>query len=67
MANEIETDDKRRSGRKCPICGKPAVARYQPFCSPRCQTIDLARWIGGNYRIPSEEDESATDDDTSTR
>ena len=32
-----------------------------PFCSPRCKTIDLGRWLGERYCIPSEEgeDESA--------
>jgi uncharacterized protein len=47
----------------CPICGKPSQARFRPFCSARCQTIDLARWIGGNYRVPTQEDEPPTDDD----
>ena len=40
---------------KCPICGKPASERHRPFCSQRCATIDLARWIAGDYRVPSEE------------
>ena len=22
-----------------------------PFCSPRCKTIDLGRWLGGAYRV----------------
>ena len=22
-----------------------------PFCSPRCQTIDLGRWLGQRYRV----------------
>jgi len=39
---------------RCPICGKATLLRFRPFCSARCQTMDLARWIGGNYRIPSE-------------
>jgi endogenous inhibitor of DNA gyrase (YacG/DUF329 family) len=25
-----------------------------PFCSPRCQTIDLGRWLGERYRIVPE-------------
>jgi endogenous inhibitor of DNA gyrase (YacG/DUF329 family) len=25
-----------------------------PFCSPRCKTIDLGRWLGESYRIPVE-------------
>lgn len=40
---------------KCPVCGKPATARYSPFCSKRCADIDLARWLGGEYRIPTDE------------
>ncbi|HXQ52371.1 MAG TPA: DNA gyrase inhibitor YacG [Stellaceae bacterium] len=41
--------------RPCPICGKPADAKFRPFCSARCRTIDLGRWIDGRYRIPSED------------
>jgi endogenous inhibitor of DNA gyrase (YacG/DUF329 family) len=37
----------------CPICGKPADAHYRPFCSKRCADIDLHRWLGGVYAIPS--------------
>jgi uncharacterized protein len=48
--------------RPCPVCGKPASRRYRPFCSARCQTIDLARWIGGNYRVPSADDAPGDDD-----
>ena len=39
----------------CPICGKPATQRHKPFCSQRCATIDLARWITGSYRVPTDE------------
>jgi hypothetical protein len=42
-------------GRSCPICGKPAEPRFRPFCSARCKTIDLGRWLGGRYAVPSEE------------
>lgn len=40
--------------RPCAICGKPAVARYKPFCSARCADIDLGRWLKGSYVIPGE-------------
>jgi endogenous inhibitor of DNA gyrase (YacG/DUF329 family) len=30
---------------------------YFPFCSGRCKTIDLGRWLGETYRIPAEEPE----------
>lgn len=42
------------SAKPCPICGKPAVQRYKPFCSARCADIDLGRWLKGNYVIPGE-------------
>ena len=35
----------------CPICGKPTLAESRPFCSRRCADVDLARWLGGGYRI----------------
>jgi endogenous inhibitor of DNA gyrase (YacG/DUF329 family) len=45
---------------KCPACGKPAVARFAPFCSVRCQQIDLGRWLKGDYVIPGKPDEDRT-------
>ena len=70
----------------CPICKKAfspptpvsAEARRVPrpaFCSDRCRTIDLGRWLTADYRIgapPDEEDldegprVSAADDPTSS-
>ncbi|MCT4555417.1 MAG: DNA gyrase inhibitor YacG [Pelagimonas sp.] len=37
----------------CPICAKATDAKYRPFCSRRCADIDLAKWLGGDYAIPS--------------
>jgi uncharacterized protein len=42
-------------GRPCPLCGKPAVARHRPFCSPRCAMLDLGRWLDGDYRVATGE------------
>lgn len=39
----------------CPICERPAVARYRPFCSKRCADVDLGRWLDGSYRLPAVE------------
>jgi hypothetical protein len=51
----------------CPICGKPVVATYRPFCSRRCADIDLGRWLTESYRIPAEEvDETEHDPDDPT-
>ena len=39
-------------GRPCPVCGEAAAAPHHPFCSARCQDVDLGRWLKGNYAIP---------------
>jgi uncharacterized protein len=49
----------------CPICGKPALPDYRPFCSRRCADVDLGRWLTESYRIPASEDEAEEPDDTS--
>jgi endogenous inhibitor of DNA gyrase (YacG/DUF329 family) len=49
--------------RKCPICGKPAVEAFKPFCSKRCADVDLNRWLTGNYVIPARDDEPGDDRD----
>ena len=46
---------KQAGGRGCPICGKPPVERFRPFCSGRCADIDLHRWFQGSYAIPAVE------------
>jgi endogenous inhibitor of DNA gyrase (YacG/DUF329 family) len=43
----------------CPICEKPAEARYRPFCSKRCADVDLGKWLTGSYAVPSERPEEA--------
>ncbi|PPQ35301.1 DNA gyrase inhibitor YacG [Rhodopila globiformis] len=48
MAKEPET----KSLPPCPVCGRPAAAAHRPFCSARCQEVDLGRWLSGVYRIP---------------
>jgi uncharacterized protein len=42
---------------RCPICERefergeaPAI----PFCSERCRLVDLGRWLGESYAVPSE-------------
>ena len=49
----------------CPICGRamegqsPKVWPQFPFCSARCKTIDLGRWLRESYRLPAEEKDGA--------
>ncbi len=52
-----------KSPRSCPICGKPAVAQYRPFCSARCQDVDLNRWLSGAYRAPAAEAPKGPEDE----
>ncbi len=42
---------------RCGICGRPfdfAASRHRPFCSERCQQVDLGRWLGESYGFPVE-------------
>jgi endogenous inhibitor of DNA gyrase (YacG/DUF329 family) len=43
--------------KRCPICGKPAVAEFRAFCSRRCADVDLNRWLTGVYAVPGKADE----------
>jgi endogenous inhibitor of DNA gyrase (YacG/DUF329 family) len=43
----------------CPICGKPLVEQFRPFCSRRCADVDLHRWLGGSYGIPAAEQDDS--------
>ncbi|PVZ88864.1 DNA gyrase inhibitor YacG [Serratia sp. S1B] len=51
---------------KCPTCGKAIVwgeiSPYRPFCSKRCQLIDLGEWADEEKRIPSSNELSESED-----
>jgi hypothetical protein len=40
---------------RCPICGRPRVHEFRPFCSARCRDVDLGRWFGEVYTVPAAE------------
>lgn len=50
----------------CPTCGQSVVwnksSPYRPFCSKRCQLIDLGEWADEEKRIPSSGDLNDSDD-----
>lgn len=53
---------------KCPICHQETTWQNnptRPFCSERCQLMDLGKWADGDYRISgnpiSELDKDAAD------
>jgi endogenous inhibitor of DNA gyrase (YacG/DUF329 family) len=49
------TDGVRVSSPRCVRCGKPVAPRFRPFCSQRCSDIDLGAWLGGTYRVLTDE------------
>ncbi len=58
----------------CPTCQRqlpdvPANFRWRPFCSSRCQTIDLGNWLGETYRFsrPVTDDDEVNPLDDNTR
>jgi endogenous inhibitor of DNA gyrase (YacG/DUF329 family) len=56
----MSEDETGKAKRPCPICGKPRVEAYRPFCSKRCADVDLGRWLGEVYTVPvveSDDDE----------
>jgi uncharacterized protein len=54
---------------RCPVCNRefdPAVTLAVPFCSERCRTIDLGRWLGEAYSLPAVPDPEADEKPEST-
>ena len=60
----------RPRGSRCPTCGEmfdPLITPVMPFCSERCQQIDLGRWFDEEIGLPVEpenefNEEHASDD-----
>lgn len=48
------------SNKGCPICGQPPQEKFKPFCSARCADVDLHRWLGGVYRVETDERDGET-------
>jgi uncharacterized protein len=44
--------------RRCPLCRRETSWEnnpWRPFCSERCQLIDLGKWASEEYRVPQAE------------
>ena len=61
--NAVAAGEKADGGKPCPICRKPRVLAYRPFCSKRCCDVDLARWMKGTYAIPVKASADADDEE----
>ncbi|UAY92749.1 DNA gyrase inhibitor YacG [Pectobacterium polaris] len=56
---------------KCPTCKRAVIwdetSIYRPFCSKRCQLIDLGEWADEEKRIPSDDMVSDSEDWSETQ
>ncbi len=52
MIDSVSNSEKPAQVR-CRTCGEMIAndAPHFPFCSDRCQMVDLGKWFDGNYRI----------------
>ena len=57
MTEDPPRDQSQEAPRtpRCPLCGKPRVQRFRPFCSARCRDVDLGRWFDAAYAVPAVE------------
>jgi endogenous inhibitor of DNA gyrase (YacG/DUF329 family) len=52
----------------CPTCGQfvdPALTSVMPFCSPRCQQIDLGHWFNEEIGLPIDPEDEFDEQPTS--
>lgn len=50
----------------CPTCKKKVrkdQSAHYPFCSERCQLVDLGQWLKEGYRIEGDEPLAMSGDD----
>ena len=58
--------------RKCPTCNRQVEWQdnpFRPFCSERCQLLDLGKWVSEEYRVPGKAvpaEHSGEDDEDQT-
>jgi endogenous inhibitor of DNA gyrase (YacG/DUF329 family) len=53
---------------KCPTCKVHVEWKdnpYRPFCSERCQLIDLGCWVNGEYSVPGDQTQIPDEVDSS--
>jgi uncharacterized protein len=52
---------------RCPICGnqiESEQSQTMPFCSERCRTIDLGRWLDERHGLPYENERKSENQET---
>lgn len=61
--NSLSKPDLLKDRKKCLICHRAVDIQFRPFCSKRCQHIDLGKWFSGVYSIPSDEIEPVSEEE----
>jgi uncharacterized protein len=60
----LKVSEPKFTPHSCPVCNNPVLAvAHKPFCSERCQNVDLHRWLTGGYVVPA--DDKPADDELS--
>lgn len=62
--DSIKKLGKRGAETVCPECKRSPASEdhgVYPFCSPRCKSVDLGRWLREEYRIPVQDPLSELD------
>ncbi len=61
----MTTPPPKKDDHTCPICDAPApqTVKTFPFCTDRCRTLDLGKWIKGEYVISRPMEEADWDED----
>ncbi len=59
--------EKKSPGFACPTCGtrfSMEQTKVPPFCSERCQMVDLGRWLNEEISVPFENEPDPTLDES---
>ena len=47
----------------CPLCKANSNRDHYPFCSQRCQDVDMHRWFSGSYTLGNEAQDDTCEPD----
>ena len=52
---EVEKKDNiinlNKTKSKCPTCKKKSKEPFSPFCSKKCASVDLMKWLKDEYQL----------------
>jgi endogenous inhibitor of DNA gyrase (YacG/DUF329 family) len=65
MAELAPKNTESKTQIKCPICKRPVALDLKcfPFCTERCRTIDLGKWVTESYVISRPIEEKDLDEE----